>query len=482
MATGLGAEVLEYAGQFQYDKVTIITSSGAKFPIESGNIISLHLYEDIGRPFLTGNILFHNSGSISTIGPIIGQEYLELRLKTPALPNQKDTYIDYSKHRLHIYAMNKLNVGTGSETVRIKFISGEWIKNMRVQISQALEGSCSQIVNAMLDKVECQKDRFIEDSSDFKKIVAPNINPYAVIEIMKRQARTAKNNAPNYLFWESIKGVHFRSLDSIFSQPKKWTYGTSHPSGSTFKGMLNILRDLSVIETCTMRMNDQLANTYEGMFGSKLLVHDITTKSYSTHFYNYFKEEAGFIHMSDGQPVYSETPVNEEGFTLADFQGKVFLTSDNTLPFGLRKGRDSQHTTINGTSVFEPYAPEKWIQRRQSQMSMFNSGGVTMTIAVPGQTIVSCGDKLDIEIPHQADLKTDVFPQLDKHWSGEFMVKLIHHTFTTADMKHKMDIELYKDSIEESLDSNANAFEPKADSQGLTYDEFYDAGKDDFYL
>ena len=42
MATGLGAEVLEYAGQFQYDKVTIITSSGAKFPIESGNIISLH--------------------------------------------------------------------------------------------------------------------------------------------------------------------------------------------------------------------------------------------------------------------------------------------------------------------------------------------------------------------------------------------------------------------------------------------------------
>ena len=102
MATGLGAEVLEYAGQFQYDKVTIITSSGAKFPIESGNIISLHLYEDIGRPFLTGNILFHNSGSISTIGPIIGQEYLELKLKTPALPNQKDTYIDYSEHRLHI--------------------------------------------------------------------------------------------------------------------------------------------------------------------------------------------------------------------------------------------------------------------------------------------------------------------------------------------------------------------------------------------
>ncbi|SVB49715.1 uncharacterized protein METZ01_LOCUS202569, partial [marine metagenome] len=449
------------------DKITIITSTGARFPIESGNVIKIHLHEEIHRPFITGNILLHNAGSISTIGPIIGQEYLELKLKTPALPNQKDTYIDFSENRFHIYAMNKLNVGTGTETIRIKFISGEWIKNMRVQISQALSGSCSQIVTAMLDKVECRKDRFIEDSTDFKKIVAPNINPYSVIEIMKRQAKTIKSSAPNYLFWESIKGVHFRSLDSIYSQPVRWNYHQSPEGGGTTDGKTNILNDLKNIEEYKMSINDQLYNTYTGVFGSKLLVHDITAKTYTSHFYNYFKDTKNQSHMQDGYPTYSETPVNEDGFTLGDFQGKVFLAPTGTLPLGDKKGRDSQHTSFSGNSVFEPYAPETWIQRRQSQMGMLEHGGVMMTITVPGQTIISCGDVINVDIPHQADLEEDVSPKSDKFWSGNFVIKGMHHEFVVAGMNHKIDIDLYKDSVVEELDSNDNAYEPTPEKQGL---------------
>ena len=85
------------------------------------------------------------------------------------MPNKPEETINYSENVLHIVSMNKLHIGTGTESIRIKFVSGELVRNQRIRVSQKLEGSCSSIVDQMLDKLECSLDRLIESSSGNKK-------------------------------------------------------------------------------------------------------------------------------------------------------------------------------------------------------------------------------------------------------------------------------------------------------------------------
>jgi hypothetical protein len=474
-------EQIDYAGQFQYELAEIITSNGNKIPIID-NIMKMTIYEDMYRGWITGECLIHNQGAMSTVGPIIGQEYFRLKIKTPTMPNKPEETINYSENVLHIVSMNKLHIGTGTESIRFKFVSGEIIRNERLRVSQKLEGSCSSIVDQMLDKLGCSLDRLIESSAGNKKILAPNCTPFQVINMMKRQAITSHASAPNYMFWESFRGINFRSLDSIYNQPTSWDYHTAPSGSSTIGGLRNIMFDLGTIETYSMNFNDSLMDNHTGLFGSKLLVHDITKKSYSTHTYNYFDNFESEAKLDKGFPVYSDSRVNESGSRISDFPGKVMLAPNATLPFGDRAGKDSQHYTKNGLAVFDPYSPEKWLPRRTSQMEQIERC-LSLDLTVPGNTVVSVGNLIGVSLPHNAVVKEVSPPKSDKFFRGSFLVKAIRHEFITDSvLRHTMHISAIKDSLDEELLSSDEAYEPSPDKNGRRITDFYNTGPEDYYL
>ena len=66
------SEQLQRAGQFVLDMCSIHTSAGHTFALkEGGNVLNITFKEDISTPFVNGDLVFHNSGSLSTLGPII---------------------------------------------------------------------------------------------------------------------------------------------------------------------------------------------------------------------------------------------------------------------------------------------------------------------------------------------------------------------------------------------------------------------------
>ena len=479
-------EKLEWAGQFQIDKAEIFTSGGTKIPIDK-NIIKITIYENMERAMITGECSFHDQASFSTIGPMTGQEFFKLIIKTPKLPNEKESTIDFSENVLHIYSLHKLNIGTSSEVVQFKFISGEYIKNNRLRISEKLEGSPDSIVHDMLGRVECRKDKYIESSADNKKILAPNIRPFNVIRMLVRQARSSRDVAPNFSFWESLKGYHFRSLDSCYLSPRIWHYVTK-PKGSEAQsgGRRNLISELQTIDSYNMNWNNLVEDTRNGILASELLVHDITKKSYSTHLYNYLNSHQSERKVDGGYPIYSESPISEEGKQrISDIQGRIMLKPNATLPFGIRAGRDSQHLSKNGLSIYEPYAPEKWLQRRASQLNQFKKG-LALTIMVPGNTVVSCGDMIKVTLPHQAEVKEVNAPKWDKFFSGSFLIKNIKHEFVLATFEHTMKMALYKDTVSQELPKNTESYEPQPDKTGELYTKLYDDEVvnqlEDFYL
>ena len=199
-------------GDFNLATAEIITSAGLKINIKS-NIGHINLFEDIQRSSVSGEILLQDAAGFVSEAPIIGQEYLRLKIQTPSLTNKSDI-IDFTENVFLINSIqNRTEAGNNASVYLLTFTSSEIVKNQRIRVTGSLTGTYSDIVKQMLDRVSCQKKIYIEPTRGVKRIVAPNISPFAVIDMALSTASSAinDNSSPTYLFFENFKGYHFRS-------------------------------------------------------------------------------------------------------------------------------------------------------------------------------------------------------------------------------------------------------------------------------
>ena len=75
----MSQEKLQRPGQFVLDVCTLNTSGNAVIDLVGGaNVMHITFFEDMLTPYVQGSIVIQNQGAASNIGPIIGQETLEL--------------------------------------------------------------------------------------------------------------------------------------------------------------------------------------------------------------------------------------------------------------------------------------------------------------------------------------------------------------------------------------------------------------------
>ena len=92
MTNVVKANDLKRAGDFTVDDCRLTLSSGVELDI-SGVLLEVQLYEDIDTPSVTGTVSFVNTDGLSNRGPIIGQEYLKLKIRTPTFTEEKNINI-----------------------------------------------------------------------------------------------------------------------------------------------------------------------------------------------------------------------------------------------------------------------------------------------------------------------------------------------------------------------------------------------------
>ena len=463
------------AGEFQLDVAEIITSSGQPFPI-TGNIITITFYENIKRGAITGELVLYNSFALSNIGPLIGQEYLKLKIRTPTIKAENHV-IDFTENVLHIYRIgSKIHTGQATETLTLYFTTSEFMRSNRTRITRTLKGTYSSIVeNILVNDLDCRKNPHIEPTSGDKKIIAPNMKPFDIIKMAKNEATTKKDNSPTFLFYETMDGkFHFRSLNSLYVQDSAWHYAKSIGGSKVLKGgLIDIERDLQTILTYNISHNDMMKNSVTGVLGSKLIVHDIFNKSYSTHNYNYLENFKNETHIDGGYALYSESPIDKNEKKISDFDDRIFLQP--TTIKDTDKFTDSSHITSSGNYAYAAKNPHKWLQRRNSQILQIEDG-IAININVHGHTMINVGDIVTLEIPYQSEEETKRKRKSDRFLQGKFLVKMVRHDFRIAGFVHSMALTCVKDSVPDELEINPAASEPKPASAAVvvnTVDEFY---------
>ena len=463
------AEGAYTAGDFLVDKLLLVTTSGMEIDLIK-SFMGITLYEDIFSMTITGKISIMDAVNIASHGPLLGQEYLHLKIRTPNFKEKSDI-IDFSKNAFLVHSISKRqNIGNGIQGYVLSFVSQELVKNQRIKVTQSLIDPWSDIVKKMLvDYLDTKKKITIEPSTGVKKFVAPNMRPLDIVVLGTKQAISIFKGEPTYLFYENLKGFNFRTLTSLYDQPPLMEYVPFEPGTNVINGMVDVHKELrTVLDYSIVSNNDYIVNYRTGMFGSQLITHDIVSKSYQSQVYNYHDNFTNESHIVGGVtegreefPIVSELFVDEKGKRASDFpSARTFL-----MPTSLAGGVDSQHTTENNTNPYMAYDPHKWLQRRNSQMMQLENG-LNVNISVYGNTLISAGDIVELNLKFATTIRGPRDETRDKFYRGPFLIKRIKHDFLNMEIpQHKMKMSLVKDSLEEEL-SDAGLIEPSAETGG----------------
>ena len=462
------ADEIRSVGDFNLATAEIITSAGNKINIVHSNIVHINLFEDIQKNSLTGEIMLQDSAGFVSEAPIIGQEYLRLKIKTPSLNNERDI-IDFTKNVFIINSIqNRTEEGNNVSLYLLTFSSSEIAKNQRTKITGSLSGTYSNIVKQMLDKVNCQKKIFLEPTRGVKRIVAPNIRPFDVIKMALSSSSSAisDNFSPSYLFFETFEGYHFRSLASMYAQPISQTYTTYVPGSKVDRGIVNIETELgNIIDYEIVDNSNSLFNSTTGVLASKLIVHNIYSKSFEEYTYNYFDNFSKEKHITSYHdkkqfPIFSDVTVEKGGARSSDFPARTYLTSIS------QSETDTNNTTVDGT---EPYAapdPQNTLQERSSTINQLEKG-LILNISTHGNTSLNAGDIVKLDIPLTASIKTSENRKNDRFYQGVFLIKKIKHEFDFGIKKHGSILTLVKDSLPEKLEGPKDQYEPKPEKSPI---------------
>ena len=483
----MSANTIGNAGEFSLEQVEIIAADSTALDI-TANVVELDIYEDIESPVLTGRIAFGDPVNYMNTLPIIGQEYIKIKCRTPSLESSNEII----EHLFFAHSIDGVEEVNSSWTVVVmSLVSVEGIINQRKRVDRSLKGTYSDIVKTIVrSDLESTKDIYIEPSAAVKHIIAPDCAPFEILARARTQAVSAEYGSPTYQFYETTEGFHFRSLESLYVQGPSGFYTATSQGGSEKRkaGMPNVISDYQKIREWQISQGrDSLSSAVNGIWSSEVIEHDIFNKKWTKSTYNYHDAYEDEYHMNElsqddnpSAPIFSSGPVDNDENRVSDYVKKSYL-----LPVSLKDrnlGTDSHYTNSLGHYPFQGYNPSKWLTRRTSVEQLLDQG-ILLTMEVDGYTAIHAGEVVNVELPFSAYNKSADKEVSDKWIRGAFVIRNLKHMFIKSSGKHTMILTAFKDSVEKSPEGVPQDPNPQPKEYGksnqLTPRDF--VKREDFY-
>jgi hypothetical protein len=444
---------IQYAGEYVLKEASLVCSSGVTFDLV-GTIISFEIFENLFSTALSGSFIFVDTDNIVTNGPIIGQEYLYLKVGTPSL----DGYdIDFTNVPFATYKINvREDANKNTQLLQVSFTSPEIIRNNRVRVSKSYTETIDQIVtNVLRDEryINTAKPLNIEPTAGIRKVVSPNLHPYNFITNLATESISTKDGNPFFLFYESTKGINFRSMESLFAEDTMGDYAMGDFGNNEGKKP-DIKKEFGRILQFEIAANsDMLSKVTSGMLGSSIIEYNIYNKSFNKSTYNYINDFNQFnrVHYENrtkDNPIYSEGFIDEKEKTVGDFtDARIHLHSVSS-----GGSFDTQHTDTTSSYKYEPNKIKDSLLHRQAKFNEFTDG-ITIKMVINGSTNISVGQTINVTIPVTGVAHDKKF---DKYYTGKYLITKLRHGFDMPTKKHEITLSASKDSFLEYVPDGDN--------------------------
>ena len=458
MTTGIN-----FAGEYHLKELLVHTSSGNILNLTKA-VQSIDIFEDMFSTSLSGSITILDVDNIAENGPVIGQEYMTLKITTPSLDEKE---INFTNSSFAIYKVTvREAISQDTQLLALSFISPELLRDKRVRVSKSYTDSIDRIVESVLTDaryINTNKDIYIEPTSGIRKIISPNLHPYAFINNLMQESVTAKNSAPYFFFFENLKGIHFKSFDRILSEDSIGEFNVGNLASLENKSV-NPEKDFSrAIEFQVNSNNDMLLNIQGGMLGSSTIKYNIYNKSYEKLQYNYFIDFEKFGRI-DENPLYNNNEIDEFGNNIGSF-GDARIHLHPTTGSG---DLDTSHTNETSSYSYVPNKLNESILFRRAKIMELNNA-VTITMKINGNTTIAAGQTINLTVPVSGRIHEK---ENDEYYSGRYLITKLRHSFSQTDKKHEILLTASKDSFGKELPLGTKAIEPKG-SAGQIYNLTY---------
>ena len=493
-----------FPGDFRAGEIVLYSYGGSQLEI-SGMTAVVNVYQDLDSAFLSGNLMFIDSvGAVNKL-PIIGNEFLEFKFRTP-IDAGGDEEIDATNHRFQVYEKRSVRSTQNTQAVALFFTSIESIRNERLRVSKSLTGSYAEMVDKMVksDKslLNSKKDLFIDPTKGVYKYTFPNCRPAEGVRHMTFLSEPINYKTPDYMFYENNRGFHFRCLESLYRESGDTSRNRPFVAFIDLLSAFNpnfstpdVESESPITKPYSFSFNDSyntLRNTRRGMFGSVTYAHDLIDKKFvkSKLTYTNYYEQALHIDAPTGagavyQGIMPPGPAEfDDDYTVDD---KSYGSTNKHQINRLHASKLTKASSADNRKYMDDYFARVFVVPATKSNHIFNSEGMesdprmtgkqnlseatrdyfSMNIDVPGNFTYNVGDLVWCEVPsyNAADMTTDnkVMREdvIDPFLTGRYLISKLHHQIDMIDQKHTTAMTVVRNVFANDL-PNADTFKAQA--------------------
>ena len=490
---------LQYAGEFRISEIAIFNVYGNVAGIATASA-ELSIYEDIEQNFITGNLTFVDTEDLVNKLPILGQEYLEFKVRTPLKSTYGEGEYDFTNTRMAVYKCTKERLNSNTQQVSLDFISTEAIKDSNTKISRAFDGPYDDAVAKTFKNtwgLNSKKKFYVQPTQGNFKFVAPNTRPTDLMNMIASRAVPKTSIAPGYFFYENGQGFHFRSIDSFFFMAKSEGLAP-HPEmfeyfadSETARG-LNNPRDNPMSQMRTVKsfkvlpQNDLITGQRTGTYASKLITHDQYNKTFKEHEYNYIDDYIRTPHLEKDDAMTDQAEYrgfipqahydfNDTETTNTRSQGSAYkYLSDYS---DARIMVQSNTANIHNSNMKDGYKVSEYVQRRKNVLGTMNA--LQCELETHGNTHLNIGHIIRINVPRAGRNKFGIkSADHDKYLTGRWLITAIRHSFNIADQIHTMALTCIKETYKTPLYEKASPLQISVKDEGKPVNLYDDSQYD----
>ena len=493
-----------FPGDFRAGEIILYSYGGSQLEI-SGMTAVVNVYQDLDSAFLSGNLMFIDSiGAVNKL-PIIGNEFLEFKFRTP-IDAKGDEEMNATNHRFQVYEKRSVRSTQNTQAVALFFTSIESIRNERLRVSKSLSGSYGEMVDKIFktDKtlLNSKKDVFIDPTKGVYKYTFPNCRPAEAVRHMTYMSEPINFKTPDYMFYENNRGFHFRCLESLYRESGDNTRNRPFVAFIDLLSAFNpnfstpdVESESPITKPYSFSFNDSyntLKNTRRGMFGSVTYAHDLIDKKFiksRTSYTNYYEQAlhidaptgAGTVYQGIMPPGPAEF---DDDYTVDD---KSYGSTNKHQINRLHASKLTKASSADNRKYMDDYFARVFVVPATKANHVFNSEGTeldprmtakqnlseatrdyfSMDIDVPGNFTYNIGDLVWCEVPsyNAADMTTDnkVMREdvIDPFLTGRYLIKSLHHQIDMIDQKHTTAMTVVRNVFATDL-PNADTFKANA--------------------
>jgi hypothetical protein len=451
---------IQTAGDVNIEECVIITPEGREVDIRQ-YIGELNVYEDMFRPGMYGNVLMIDAGNLAAKLPIIGEEYIRMKITTPSLKSSI-----HKQFKVYKVSDKRMLSDTNKQSYIVHFISTEVFLDLSQPVWGAFGGQ-EQPAGGIADNIYNQylaTPRLGEGSAPTKLIqigaaasklqfISPGWSAVHCMQFVASKAMALGRKSPSFLFWESNKAWYFANIEALIDNTIKsggifcdYIYMANNLSGSRSSGAqpegstvevpyskdidqeFKKVEDFEVIESF-----NYLKNMQNGYFANRLMTVDLLEKDFKISNYTHTDRYNDYVHLE-----------NIGGLTdVAPFRPDT-LTGQYLQVYPQHKKMLVETAGETDSAMLPHYGIEEVMPRRVSVVQELSNFKIVLT--VPGRTDNEVGNIIYFSYPDSSPRdQTDKAGEFeDAYYSGYYLVTAIRHKITLQ--KHMMIMEAVKDS------------------------------------